>query len=39
MDKKRKEKRIGMDYLWLLLILAVWVVLQAFVLPKFGIST
>jgi hypothetical protein len=36
-SKPRKEKHMGMG--WLLLILVAWVLLQAVILPKMGIST
>ena len=36
-SKKNKEKHMGMG--WLLVILAAWVLLQAVILPKMGIST
>jgi hypothetical protein len=35
-EKKRGKK---MDGWWLILIIAIWFVLQAFVLPKLGVST
>jgi len=34
--KKRKK---NMDILWLLGIVGIWVLLQAVILPKLGIST
>lgn len=27
------------DILWIILFLAVWIVLQVFILPRFGVST
>ncbi len=37
MEKDERSNRMG---LWVLLIIIVgWVVLQAYILPKFGIST
>lgn len=39
-DRSNEKERNGMTGLgWLLLILVAWVVLQAFILPKMGIST
>jgi hypothetical protein len=35
-DQKRKRK---MDILWLLGIIGIWVLLQAVILPRLGIST
>lgn len=35
--KKNKEKSMGIG--WLFVIIAVWVLLQAVILPKMGIST
>lgn len=36
----RDEKEVLMDTIWILVIaVAVWVILQAWLLPKFGIST
>ncbi len=36
----RKEKEVFMDTIWILIIAAaVWIFLQAWLLPKFGIST
>ena len=34
-----REKRNEMGILWFILIIALWFVLQAFVLPRLGIST
>ncbi|MFZ7110105.1 MAG: hypothetical protein ACOWYE_00345 [Desulfatiglandales bacterium] len=34
---KTKEKPVGI--LWFLLIIVIWIALQAFLLPKLGIST
>jgi len=36
-SKDNKEKHMGMG--WLLVILVAWVLLQAVILPKMGIST
>ena len=34
------EERIGqMDFLWIIGIVVIWIILQAYILPKFGIST
>jgi hypothetical protein len=38
-EKTGKKRGSGMDGWWLILIIALWFVLQAFVLPKLGIST
>ena len=37
-SKQAKEKGMG-GIGWVLLILVVWVVLQAYILPRMGIST
>jgi len=36
MNEERKRK---MDYWWIIVVIVAWVVLQAYILPKFGIST
>ena len=36
-SKHQKEKDMGIG--WFLVIIAVWVLLQAVILPKMGIST
>jgi len=36
---ENRGKRNEMGILWLILIIALWFVLQAFVLPKLGVST
>jgi hypothetical protein len=38
MEKSLAEGK-NMGILWLVLIVVVWVALQAFILPKLGIST
>jgi len=38
-EEKRKEKEGSMSIWFFVLIIAVWFLLQAYVLPKFGIST
>lgn len=37
--EKELPKGKNMGILWLVLIVVLWVVLQAYILPKFGIST
>ena len=37
--KKTARKEVGMGILWLALILGLWILLQAYILPKLGIST
>jgi hypothetical protein len=40
MDEQKESERSKNMSIWLLILLVVgWIVLQAFVLPKFGIST
>jgi len=39
MDGKQKERKTQMSIWWFLLIIAIWFLLQAYVLPKLGIST
>ena len=34
-----EERKRGMDYWWIIVVIVAWVVLQAYILPKFGIST
>jgi hypothetical protein len=34
-----EERKNGMDYWWIIAVIVAWVVLQAYILPKFGIST
>ena len=36
MSKERKGK---MEFLWIIGIVVAWIVLQTYILPKFGIST
>ena len=36
MNEERKNR---MDYWWIIAVIVAWVVLQAYILPKFGIST
>ena len=36
MNEERKHR---MDYWWIIAVIVAWVVLQAYILPKFGIST
>ena len=40
-DKRRPRKQFGaqMDFLLLLGVLVGWIVLQAWILPRFGVST
>jgi hypothetical protein len=38
MEKETKKGK-SMGILWLVLFVVVWVALQAYILPKFGIST
>jgi len=37
--EKEATKGKNMGILWLVLIVVLWVALQAYILPKFGIST
>jgi hypothetical protein len=37
--EKELEKEKNMGILWLVLFVLVWIVLQAYILPKLGIST
>jgi hypothetical protein len=37
--EKKLTKGKNMGILWLVLIVVVWVALQAYILPKLGIST
>jgi hypothetical protein len=37
--EKDSAKGKGMGILWLVLIVVLWVALQAYILPKLGIST
>jgi len=37
--EKQKETKKQMSIWWFILIIAIWVLLQAYVLPKLGIST
>jgi hypothetical protein len=39
MENSQGEKGNNMGILWFFLIIAVWILLQAVVLPKLGIST
>ena len=39
MEEAQKEKKNEMSILWFLVIIVVWVLLQAYILPKLGIST
>jgi hypothetical protein len=34
-----EERNNRMDYWWIIAVIVAWVVLQAYILPKFGIST
>lgn len=34
-----EEEKKGMDFLWLVVIIAIWFLLQAIILPRLGIST
>jgi hypothetical protein len=40
-DERRPRKKLGahMDVLLLLGVLVAWIVLQAWILPRFGVST
>ena len=39
-EKKGKERGNGMSGIWVFLVIIVlWFILQAYILPKFGIST
>jgi len=37
--EKESEKGKNMGILWIVLFVVVWVALQAYILPKLGIST
>ena len=37
--EKESRKGKNMGILWLVLIVVLWVALQAYILPKFGVST
>jgi hypothetical protein len=37
--EKELTKGKNMGVLWLVLIVVLWVALQAYILPKFGVST
>jgi hypothetical protein len=37
--EKELTKGKNMGILWLVLIVVLWVALQAYILPKFGVST
>jgi hypothetical protein len=37
--KMTEERKKRMDYWWIVAVIVAWVVLQAYILPKFGIST
>jgi hypothetical protein len=39
MEGQVKERRKDMGIWFFVVIIAIWVLLQAYVLPKFGIST
>ena len=39
MEGEQKEKERRMSGWWILAIIAIWLLLQAYILPKFGIST
>jgi len=39
MEAEQKEKEKRMSGWWILVIIAIWFLLQAYILPKFGIST
>jgi len=39
MEGELKEKEKRMSGWWILVIVAIWFLLQAYILPKFGIST
>jgi len=39
MENSKAEKRNNMGFLWFIIIIGIWVLLQAFILPKLGIST
>jgi hypothetical protein len=34
-----KKERHGMEILWVVLFLAAWILLQAVILPRFGVPT
>ena len=34
-----EERKSRMDYWWIIAVIVAWVVLQTYILPKFGIST
>jgi hypothetical protein len=34
-----KKERLNMELLWIAAFLAVWIILQAWVLPKLGVPT
>ena len=36
---KAKRKDIQMTYFWILLFIGAWILIQAIILPKLGIST
>ena len=38
-DEMIQERKRKMDYWWIIAVVVVWVVLQAYIFPKFGIST
>jgi hypothetical protein len=37
--EKESKKGKSMEILWLVLFVVVWVALQAYILPKLGVST
>jgi len=39
MNEENEERKKRMDYWWIIAVIVAWVVLQAYILPKFGIST
>lgn len=39
LENKTEKGKKNMGVLWLVLILVAWVALQAYILPKMGIST
>jgi hypothetical protein len=39
MESMGKDKRKQMSMWWFILILGIWILLQAYILPKLGIST
>jgi hypothetical protein len=39
MSEEAKERKVKMDYWWVIAVVAAWIVLQAYILPKLGIST